>query len=1180
MKKHFVQTRLASLCTFMLFAVFAVAHLASAANDTWTGLSSSDANWMTPANWEGSIAPVAGDSLYFNGDYQTAPNDNFPSGTAFDGIFFASTASPFSLVGNGVLLSGAVSGNTFGVTNGSSLAQSVGLPLNLDWGYYTFSSPAGSLGLNGPLSPNNGGVACFGSGVTSSSLSLDGSGLISSLGGAGLFANGATFVGLATIKAGAVNPYSYTANNVISAAGNIGSATQSGGANIELTSTSAGNYTLANGAGTTFINTILVSNPTANKLVVASANSGTLDLGTANNNIGGIYLPNGTASQGLTIGGGSSCFLTAGPMTGPPTPGEIIFGINGTNISNEAENNALITDNGSGGAVTVVKTGTGSMFNNINSDSYSGGTYVDQGYFQINHSTGMGKGPVYVAGGAEVYLEVTSGNWANNFYISPGAGPSYSTLGAIKMGNGSTTQTISGTLNLLGNPVSSAPGDRIGMSGNNGTAQLKGQITGAGTLELSGQASTASFGINNVTANPNNWTGGLLIDAIGNNNYTYVNLGANNQLAGNNVTMSQSQSGSSQVIELNMDGYSDMIGGLSGSGINAIQVWNSGPAPSTLTLGAGDASATFDGGIYDLGGATANTLSIVKIGAGTQVLDGLNNYSGSTTVINGKLVATTASTGGGVYTVDAGGTLDVRVASAGTGIKMSALQLNPGSTLQVDTSSLGNPTAAPVQVTGALNSIGTINIELSGTVLATGTFPLISYGPSTSYIHTYNLLTSPLVNSTLFDNGAGVIFVTINSVTPLKFVNANSMSNAREEQTATLLPNGKVLVAGGQSGVASLSTAELYDPATGHWTSSGSMNAPRFNHTAVLLPNGKVLVAGGLNFTTGNLSSAELYDPATGIWTLTGSMNESRYQSSAVLLSNGKVLVAGGNGDNSAELYDPSTGTWALTGPMNYGRAGNITTLLPNGKVLVAGGDTTGTSAELYDPVAGTWTVTGSLNGTHSSGMGITLPDGHVIITGGYSNGSRNEITELYDPATGLWTGTGSMLEPTAYTTATLLANGQVLISGGETTSSVGSTYTELYDPSTRMWTAGPPMNVGRLFHTATLLSNGQVLIAGGNNGTGPLYTSELYGVANVPPVISATSGVCAGSAGNTANGPDGAASYAWSIIGGTITAGANAQTVTYTAGSSDNVVFDLGGAWRCQLCEHSDQPLPVAGYN
>ena len=129
-----------------------------------------------------------------------------------------------------------------------------------------------------------------------------------------------------------------------------------------------------------------------------------------------------------------------------------------------------------------------------------------------------------------------------------------------------------------------------------------------------------------------------------------------------------------------------------------------------------------------------------------------------------------------------------------------------------------------------------------------------------------------------------------------------SMTTARYDHTATLLPNGKVLVAGGGYSAVYLSSAELYDPSTVTRTATGSMAANRAMHTATLLPNGKVLVAGGLTSQgTKNLSNngAELYDPTTGTWKVTGAMATARYSHTATLLPSGKVLVAGGNKDGS-----------------------------------------------------------------------------------------------------------------------------------------------------------------------------------------------------------------------------------------------------------------------------------------
>jgi hypothetical protein len=124
-----------------------------------------------------------------------------------------------------------------------------------------------------------------------------------------------------------------------------------------------------------------------------------------------------------------------------------------------------------------------------------------------------------------------------------------------------------------------------------------------------------------------------------------------------------------------------------------------------------------------------------------------------------------------------------------------------------------------------------------------------------------------------------------------------------------LLPSGKVLVAGGGNGSAALDNAELYDPATGTWTATGSLVTERASHTATLLPNGKVVVTGGRTTGGSEVASAELYDEASGTWKSTGSLVTARSSHTATLLTNGYVLIAGGGTDTTAlataELYGP-----------------------------------------------------------------------------------------------------------------------------------------------------------------------------------------------------------------------------------------------------------------------------------
>ncbi len=349
-----------------------------------------------------------------------------------------------------------------------------------------------------------------------------------------------------------------------------------------------------------------------------------------------------------------------------------------------------------------------------------------------------------------------------------------------------------------------------------------------------------------------------------------------------------------------------------------------------------------------------------------------------------------------------------------------------------------------------------------------------------------------------------------------------SMIRPRSGFAAVPLPDGKVLAMGGMNGNKALASAELYDPGTGTWTVTGSMvshagaGAGYAHFTATLLRDGKVLVAGGMNGRD-LLAVAELYDPVTGTWTATGSMLTPRSSHTATLLSDGRVLVAGGQPRSpvaSAELYDPVTGTWTATGSMGTIRADHTATLLSDGRVLVAGGifdpspmsSSLLTSAELYDPGTGTWTYARSMVSLNYGGSPALLPDGRVLLGG--------TPPQLYDPGTRSWTATGGKAIGELNGPDVLLANGGVLALGvakpGEYNPTKTAAY--LFDPGAGSWTPAGKLAVHRYAFTATLLSDGKVLVAGGSDAdaadaNAALASVELFdpGTWSPSPIVPAT---------------------------------------------------------------------------
>jgi WD40 repeat protein len=385
--------------------------------------------------------------------------------------------------------------------------------------------------------------------------------------------------------------------------------------------------------------------------------------------------------------------------------------------------------------------------------------------------------------------------------------------------------------------------------------------------------------------------------------------------------------------------------------------------------------------------------------------------------------------------------------------------------------------------------------------LNTGVTWAVQEGSAGGTITQSGSYTAPSVSGTFHVVAASVKDLTKSATStvttvPSGFRPTGSMKDGRSGQTATLLKTGKLLVAGGDAchlfsyyyGSCLLKSSEIYDPSAGTFSTTGTLSVARVFHTATLLPDGKVLVAGG------QVASAELYDPAAGTFSSTGSMSVGRDSHTATLLLNGRALIVGGRNVSgalaSAEEYDPAKGSFAVKANMATARTEHTATLLGNGKVLIVGGSdgiNVLASAELYDPTAGTFAATGSMAGKRVDHTATLLPNGNVLVAGGSDGKSSLASAEIYDVTSGKFTATSAMMAARDTHVAVSLPNGTVLVAGGI---SGGTDFTaEFYDPVTGVFTQTGSMGVGRILAAAALLPDGRVLVTGGSD----LNSAEVY---------------------------------------------------------------------------------------
>jgi hypothetical protein len=323
----------------------------------------------------------------------------------------------------------------------------------------------------------------------------------------------------------------------------------------------------------------------------------------------------------------------------------------------------------------------------------------------------------------------------------------------------------------------------------------------------------------------------------------------------------------------------------------------------------------------------------------------------------------------------------------------------------------------------------------------------------------------------------------------------------RSGHTATVLQDGRVLVAGGLGVSEPLTSSVIFDPSSGQWTVVGSLSNGRYDHTATLLSDGRVLVVGGCCASGSKaLDTGEVFDPGTGRWTTTASMRFVRTSHAAGLLPDGRVLVVGGGDETgvmtSAEIYEPTSGAWTAGPSMNVARSAHRIDRLPSGNLVVLGGCCTPdafASAEIFEVERNQWSTIqlSSPEGTTIFAAGI-LDNGllYAVTTGPTESGSVTVAT--LDEATREWSALSSQ-STVAFRSipdAASLPGGRVLLSGdtvppGAGQNAVPSAAAVVFETETSSWRVTGATSTPRVGSTIALLPGGRVLATGGSLAAG-----------------------------------------------------------------------------------------------
>ncbi|MDE3194542.1 MAG: hypothetical protein KGN00_12750 [Chloroflexota bacterium] len=304
-----------------------------------------------------------------------------------------------------------------------------------------------------------------------------------------------------------------------------------------------------------------------------------------------------------------------------------------------------------------------------------------------------------------------------------------------------------------------------------------------------------------------------------------------------------------------------------------------------------------------------------------------------------------------------------------------------------------------------------------------------------------------LVFGGLDENDPRVVNPTSELISPLtgKVTTLPGKVPGRLHQTATALPNGHLVVAGGVEWVSdhfqSVDRVDVFVPEKNAWIEAAPLLQARSDHGAAALPDGDVLVAGG-NYNTRPLATSEIYDPRTDTWREAAPLSHPRVRFSMVSLPDGRVLVAGGLDQlgrplATTEIYDPDKDRWSAGPDLSTPRVQHATVVLPNGDVLFIGGqDGASGTAERFDHVTGKMRYAGSLVTPRLVEQAALLPDGRVLVTGGSVEepGRTNWVpftdAEVWDPLTNKWRAFPSPKEPRALGDLVPTPAGMFLIGG------------------------------------------------------------------------------------------------------------------------------------------------------